>query len=133
MNNRPIGVFDSGLGGLTVLKEIMKIIPNENIVYFGLPEQNEILKDFSVLSYEEAGSITSEVTMTFDKCYVPQVAEQEEYYIIHLKKYSEVYDKIVVLDEGCIVGLGTHEKLLNECTVYREIYESQFKKEGRQE
>lgn len=35
MNNRPIGVFDSGLGGLTVLKEIMKIIPNENIVYFG--------------------------------------------------------------------------------------------------
>ncbi len=35
MNNRPIGVFDSGLGGLTVLKEIMKILPNENIVYFG--------------------------------------------------------------------------------------------------
>lgn len=35
MSNRPIGVFDSGLGGLTVLKEIMKILPNENIVYFG--------------------------------------------------------------------------------------------------
>ncbi|RDY26187.1 glutamate racemase [Romboutsia weinsteinii] len=35
MNDRPIGVFDSGLGGLTVLKEITKILPNENIVYFG--------------------------------------------------------------------------------------------------
>ena len=35
MDNRPIGVFDSGLGGLTVLKEMMKIIPNENIIYFG--------------------------------------------------------------------------------------------------
>ncbi|MEG1285030.1 MAG: glutamate racemase [Romboutsia sp.] len=35
MSNRPIGVFDSGLGGLTVLKEIMKILPNENIIYFG--------------------------------------------------------------------------------------------------
>ena len=35
MDDRPIGVFDSGLGGLTVLKEIMNIIPNENIVYFG--------------------------------------------------------------------------------------------------
>ena len=35
MNNRPIGVFDSGLGGLTVLREIMKITPSENIVYFG--------------------------------------------------------------------------------------------------
>lgn len=35
MKNNPIGVFDSGLGGLTVLKEIMKVLPNENIVYFG--------------------------------------------------------------------------------------------------
>ena len=35
MNNKPIGVFDSGLGGLTVLKEIMKILPNEDIIYFG--------------------------------------------------------------------------------------------------
>lgn len=34
-DNRPIGVFDSGLGGLTVLKELMKILPNESIVYFG--------------------------------------------------------------------------------------------------
>ena len=72
----------------------------DRVIYFGMPEQSEILKDFSVLSYEEEGSVTSEVTMTFDKCYVPEVAEQEEYYIIHLKKYSEVYDKIVVLDAG---------------------------------
>ena len=35
MDNRPIGVFDSGLGGLTVLKEIMEIMPGESIVYFG--------------------------------------------------------------------------------------------------
>ena len=33
--DRPIGVFDSGLGGLTVLKEIINILPNENIIYFG--------------------------------------------------------------------------------------------------
>lgn len=31
----PIGVFDSGVGGLTVVREIMRQIPNENIVYFG--------------------------------------------------------------------------------------------------
>ncbi len=34
-DNRPIGVFDSGLGGLTVVKEIIKELPNEDIVYFG--------------------------------------------------------------------------------------------------
>ena len=32
---RPIGIFDSGLGGLTVVKEIIKLMPSENIVYFG--------------------------------------------------------------------------------------------------
>lgn len=35
MDNRPIGVFDSGVGGLTVLKQIIKVVPNENILYFG--------------------------------------------------------------------------------------------------
>ncbi len=35
MDNRPIGVFDSGLGGLTVVKELMTQMPNESIVYFG--------------------------------------------------------------------------------------------------
>ncbi|CCJ32961.1 glutamate racemase [Caloramator australicus] len=35
MDTRPIGVFDSGIGGLTVVKEIMEFLPNENIVYFG--------------------------------------------------------------------------------------------------
>lgn len=34
-NNNPIGVFDSGLGGLTVVKELMRQLPAENIVYFG--------------------------------------------------------------------------------------------------
>lgn len=34
-DNRSIGVFDSGLGGLTSVREIEKILPNENIIYFG--------------------------------------------------------------------------------------------------
>ena len=35
LSNAPIGVFDSGVGGLTVAREIMRQIPNEKIVYFG--------------------------------------------------------------------------------------------------
>ncbi len=38
-------------------------------------------------------------------------------------------DEILVLDDGRAVGLGTHDGLLESCPVYREIYESQFKKE----
>lgn len=37
-------------------------------------------------------------------------------------------DRIVVLDDGRIVGLGTHEELLRGCEVYQEIYDSQFKR-----
>lgn len=35
MDNRPIGVFDSGVGGLTVVKQVVKLLPEESLVYFG--------------------------------------------------------------------------------------------------
>ena len=35
MDNRPIGIFDSGVGGITVLKEIQRELPNENYIYLG--------------------------------------------------------------------------------------------------
>ncbi|HAE37466.1 MAG TPA: glutamate racemase [Candidatus Riflebacteria bacterium] len=35
MDNRPIGIFDSGIGGLTVFKEIRALLPNEDLIYFG--------------------------------------------------------------------------------------------------
>jgi len=38
-------------------------------------------------------------------------------------------DIILVLDDGKIAGQGTHEQLLKSCNIYREIYETQFKKE----
>lgn len=34
-DNRPIGVFDSGIGGLTVAREIFQLLPNESVIYFG--------------------------------------------------------------------------------------------------
>lgn len=38
-------------------------------------------------------------------------------------------DKIIVMDEGVVAGLGTHDELLKSCRVYQEIYESQMGKE----
>ena len=35
MNNKPIGVFDSGIGGVTVLDELVKDFPGENFIYVG--------------------------------------------------------------------------------------------------
>ncbi len=39
-------------------------------------------------------------------------------------------DKIIVLDSGKMVGVGTHEELLKTCEIYREIHYSQYEKEG---
>ena len=35
MDNRPIGVFDSGLGGLTAVRSLRQILPEEDLIYFG--------------------------------------------------------------------------------------------------
>ncbi len=35
MDNRPIGIFDSGLGGLSTVRAVKKLLPNEDIIYFG--------------------------------------------------------------------------------------------------
>ena len=35
MDQRPIGVFDSGLGGLTAVRQMRQIMPSEHIIYFG--------------------------------------------------------------------------------------------------
>ena len=40
MNNNKIGIFDSGIGGVTVLKEIIKVLPNEDIYYFSDSKNN---------------------------------------------------------------------------------------------
>ena len=39
-------------------------------------------------------------------------------------------DRIIVLDDGEVVGMGKHDELLATCDTYREIYESQFRGEG---
>lgn len=55
MNNNPIGVFDSGIGGLTVVTEIIKQLPNESIIYLGdtarVPygtRSKEVIKKFAL-------------------------------------------------------------------------------------
>ena len=51
-------------------------------------------------------------------------------FIVSQRAASVMYaDQILVLEDGELVGIGRHDELLSDCSVYREIYESQFKKE----
>lgn len=42
-------------------------------------------------------------------------------------------DRIIVLDDGCVAGIGTHEQLLESCDTYQEIYYSQFERPTNQQ
>ena len=58
MSSQPIGIFDSGLGGLTVAKEIFKQLPYEDVIYFGdtarVPYGNKSKKTITKFSLENA-------------------------------------------------------------------------------
>ena len=58
--------------------------------------------------------------------------EQPTVFIVSQRTFSiQQADQIIVLDDGAVAGVGTHQQLLDSCQVYREIYDSQFKKEAR--
>ena len=52
--HRPIGVFDSGVGGISVLKELVALMPNENYIFYGdsknAPYGTKTLKEVQDLS-----------------------------------------------------------------------------------
>lgn len=55
MNNNPIGVFDSGLGGISVLKELKALMPFENYIYYGdtLNAPYGVKSDAEIMQYSE--------------------------------------------------------------------------------
>ena len=70
MRERPIGVFDSGVGGLTVMAEIMRQIPHEDVVYFG---------DVGRYPY---GPRSKDIIIEFTKQDIAFLLEQDVKYIV---------------------------------------------------
>ena len=78
------------------------------------------------------GHITANVDPENEKELMEAIAElthdKAVIMIAHRLKTVRNADQILVLDDGRLVGLGTHDQLRQSCPVYEEIYESQFKK-----
>jgi len=90
MDNRPIGIFDSGIGGLTVLKEVEKLLPFEDIVYLGdtarVPYGNKSKSTIIKFSRECAGFLErKKVKMIVVACNTSSALALE-----NLKKSSNV-------------------------------------------
>ena len=87
----------------------------------GNPEILILDDSASALDYAtDAALRTSLKSLGEDKCIF--IVSQRAASVMHA-------DRIIVLDDGESVGIGKHSELINSCDVYREIYDSQFKKE----
>ncbi len=68
MDNRPIGIFDSGVGGLTVMREVMEQLPYENLIYFGdtarIPYGSRSVQTIKKYAYQCASFLKSKDVKT---------------------------------------------------------------------
>lgn len=90
-----------------------------------------LVKDPKILVLDDSASALDFATDAALRKAIREISEEKTVFIVSQRTSSiQFADKIIVLDDGNAVGIGTHEQLLETCEVYREIYESQFKKEG---
>lgn len=88
-----------------------------------------IVKKPEILILDDSASALDFATDAKLRAAIAGMSGQMTVFIVSQRAASMLNaDKIVVLDDGQIVGLGTHEQLLEACEVYQEIYDSQFKK-----
>lgn len=89
-----------------------------------------IVKDPDILILDDSASALDFATDARLRAALKNLQGQKTIFIVSQRTSSiQFADQIVVLDDGKAAGIGTHDELLNTCEVYREIYESQFKKE----
>jgi glutamate racemase len=92
LNKNPIGVFDSGIGGLTVVREIRKQLPNEDIVYLG---------DTARLPY---GTKSVEAIIEFSRQNTEFLVGRGAKYIV-IACYSSTSVALDVIKKGCSVPI----------------------------
>ena len=90
-----------------------------------------LVKQPEILILDDSASALDYATDAALRKALKETGENQITFIVSQRAASIMHaDKILVLDEGEMVGSGTHNELLETCEVYQEIYASQFKKEA---
>ena len=90
-----------------------------------------LAKKPEILILDDSSSALDYATDARLRTSIKALSGERTVFIVSQRTASVMHaDKIIVLDDGCAVDIGTHDELLTRSTVYREIYESQFKKEA---
>lgn len=89
-----------------------------------------VVKDPDILILDDSASALDFATDARLRAALRNLKGNKTIFIVSQRTSSiQFADKIIVMDDGQVAGIGTHEQLLENCEIYREIYESQFKKE----
>ena len=93
-----------------------------------------VVKDPDILILDDSASALDFATDAKLRAALKNMHGDKTIFIVSQRTSSiQFADKIIVLDDGKIAGMGTHDELLTSCDTYREIYDSQFKKEEKKE
>ena len=90
-----------------------------------------VVKDPDILILDDSASALDFATDASLRAALKGMHGDKTIFIVSQRTSSiQFADNIIVLDDGQMVGFGPHEKLLKTCETYKEIYDSQFKKES---
>ena len=90
-----------------------------------------LVMDSDILIMDDSASALDFATDAKLRHAIRNIENHPTVFISSQRASSVMYaDLIIVMDDGKIAGAGTHQQLLESCGVYREIYDSQFKKEA---
>lgn len=88
-----------------------------------------LVKQPEILIMDDSSSALDYATDAKLRQAIHNMPNRPTVFIVSQRAASIMYaDKIIVLDDGTVAGIGTHEELLKACSVYQEIYYSQFKR-----
>lgn len=91
-----------------------------------------LVRDPEILILDDSASALDFATDAKLRKAIRQMDSHPVVFIVSQRASSIQYaDQILVLDDGELAGIGTHAELMGSCEIYREIYESQFKKEKK--
>ncbi len=141
-NRAPIGIFDSGIGGLTVVKAVMKQLPHEDIIYFGdtarVPygiKSVETIRDYAIQITNfllekkvkailiACNSVSAAANEQIRECSSPvPVLDVVEAGTVASLKEKNINNRIGIIGTLATVGSGTYEKSIHKYAPEKNIY-----------